>query len=91
MRKLTLVLIMALALATPAQAKTVTVMCTNQYMTHDTQTGEVRVWSDMHDSETGNVYEFWQWVAYNEYRVGITYEITFDADGNFASITETEY
>lgn len=69
----------------------VTAICDRQYMTHDAITNEVRVWSDMVDLDSGDVYGFWQYVAYNDYKVGVTYDITFDDNGNFVSIIETTY
>lgn len=69
----------------------VTAICDRQYMTHDAITNEVRVWSDMVNLDSGDVYGFWQYVAYNEYHVGITYVLEFDDNGNFVSIKETEW
>lgn len=83
-------LAMSASLAMSAFANTTEIaMCTEQHMTVDTITGETRVWSEM-ETDT-HVHEFWQYVAYNEYHVGITYVLEFDDNGNFVSIKETEW
>lgn len=70
-----------------AQEHTEVMMCTAQELVKVAD-DEVRVYSTMTD-ENGNNYSFWQWVATNQYRVGVTYEVTFDEKGNFKNIHET--
>ena len=72
-----------------AQERTEVAMCTAQELVKVAD-DEVRIYSTM-ETEDGEQYSFWQWVATNQYRVGVTYEVTFDEKGNFKSIAETQW
>ena len=64
-------------------------MCTDQELVR-VAPNEVRVYSHM-VTEDGAVHEFWNYVAYNNCRVGITYNLWFDENNNFIDIAETEW